>query len=433
MSSERASPLYRQDLGDGLVLRWATEKDTDHVAHLFGNLWSSAEHEPPNPRPMDQIQRHMRGDFPLTTPDNCALVENTRDPAHPIVSCAFLWHLQWAYEGIPFSVGQPEMVATDAAFRHRGLVRHVFELLHARSAAQGHLVQAITGIYFFYRQFGYEYALDLGGKRSIYTALIPPAKQTDPEPYRLREATRADIPSIMQLYNLRQATSLVWTLIPQSYWEYVIDQWSHPSTQGKDATLLGINDRIFMLIGEDGSTLGYIIIATKRWGSDLSIYAFEAVPEVNLRALILPLLRLLDAYGKNIPFVRPDPEPLREISFCLGRSHPLYTALGQTLTPHQEPPYAWYIRVPDIAAFIRHIAPALEQRVSASVVAGYAGELKLSFYSSGLRLVFNQGRLISLEAWDPPADESLPDAGCPALIFIQLIFGYRSLDDLRAI
>ena len=29
----------------------------------------------------------------------------------------------------------------------------------------------------------------------------------------------------------------------------------------------------------------------------------------------------------------------------------------------EEPPYAWYVRVPDMPAFLRHIAPVLEARL----------------------------------------------------------------------
>ena len=65
------------------------------------------------------------------------------------------------------------MVATRPAYRKRGLVRAVFEMAHARSAAKGELVQVITGIPYFYRQFGYEYALDLEGHRLVAAADVP--------------------------------------------------------------------------------------------------------------------------------------------------------------------------------------------------------------------------------------------------------------------
>ena len=69
----------------------------------------------------------------------------------------------WTYDGIPFGVGRPELVGTQPEYRKRGLVRAQFEVIHAFSAERGEMVQAITGIPFYYRQFGYEMAMGLGG------------------------------------------------------------------------------------------------------------------------------------------------------------------------------------------------------------------------------------------------------------------------------
>ena len=209
MSKAQAVASYRRDLGDGLIQRWSTADDTDKIAHLLGMAWRGAEDDPPNPRVMEAIRRHMRGDFPLMGPGDCALIEDTRKPDNPIVACACLWRHEWTYEGIPFGVGRPEDVATDPAYRNRGLSRALFEMIHARSAAEGHLVQAISGIPYFYRQFGYEYALDFNGTRVTYVSLIPKASGDGTEPYTLREAPTADIPQIVELYNRRCASGVV--------------------------------------------------------------------------------------------------------------------------------------------------------------------------------------------------------------------------------
>ena len=201
----QAAATYRRDLGDGLIQRWSTVDDVEYLAHLMGLAWRGAEDDPANPRVMDYMRRNMWGDFPLMGPGDCALIEDTRKAGTPIVACACLWREEWPYEGIPFGVGRPEDVATDPTYRNRGLVRALFEMLHARSTAEGHLVQAISGIPYFYRQFGYEYALDFGGKRVTYLSLIPLANEHVPEAYTLREAITADIPRIMELYNHRRA------------------------------------------------------------------------------------------------------------------------------------------------------------------------------------------------------------------------------------
>ena len=55
--------------------------------------------------------------------------------------------------------GLPELVGTHPDYRRRGLVREQFEVLHRWSKERGHLMQAIAGIPYYYRRFGYEMAV----------------------------------------------------------------------------------------------------------------------------------------------------------------------------------------------------------------------------------------------------------------------------------
>lgn len=88
------------------------------------------------------------------------------------------------------------------------------------------------------------------------------------------------------------------------------------------------------------------------------------------------------------------------------------------------------MRVPNLHAFLKHIAPALEKRLANSAAAGYTGELKLTFYRGGLRLAFENGRLTTAEPWQAPIYNANANAGFPPLVFLQLLFGRRSLDQL---
>ena len=69
----------------------------------------------------------------------------------------------------------------------------------------------------------------------------------------------------------------------------------------------------------------------------------------------------------------------------LGAEHPVYDLFSDCL-PVFRKPGAWYIRVADLPAFLRRIAPALEKRLACSALAGYTGRLKISFYRSGIAL-----------------------------------------------
>ena len=126
----------------------------------------------------------------------------------------------WTFAGIPFKVGRPELVGTLPEFRNRGLVRRQFEVIHQWSAKTGDQVQAITGIPYYYRLFGYEMAMNLGGGRAGYPTHIPRLKEGEAEPYHIRPATEADIPFISQLYALGCKRSLVACEWDDSLWRY---------------------------------------------------------------------------------------------------------------------------------------------------------------------------------------------------------------------
>src|SRR5437660_9559374 len=334
---------------------------------------------------MNFVHRLMSGYHPWMNPTDFAIIEDTRKEGKPVIACTCLWRHEWEYEGVPFGVGRPEIVASDPTYRRRSLIRALFETIHARSEAEGHLVQAITGIPYFYRQFGYEYALDLEGKRVTYLSIIPKAKEGVAEPYTLRTATVEDLPLIMAAYNSRRSTRIVWHSVSERYWRYAIEARQSSSEIAKSMY-------IQMIVDANGASKVVLMTNAKRRGRELGIGVFEVLPGVNVQAMMPSVLRALQAYGLQMPTHTPDAEPLREIGFYLYRSHPIYEALGEELAPFHQPDYAWYIRVADLPAFLRHIAPVLEKRLSGSILTGYTGELKIDFYRGGLRMVFDNGR-----------------------------------------
>jgi hypothetical protein len=363
----------------------------------------------------------MSGNHPLMGPGDFAVIENMQRKRRPIVACTCFWSQAWEYEDIPFRFGRPEIVATDPTHRNRGLVRELFKVIHARSEAEGHLAEAITGIRYFYRQFGYEYALDLGGKCLTYFSLIPPIGEGVPEPYAVRDATEEDIPMILRLYNLRKASSIIWSPIEEGWLRFHIRTWKTLETDD--------NWHIQVIVNSAGAPQGFLVTPVVRWDQSMPVWMMEVMPDVNLQGVLPAILRAIRAQGLQVR-ASPDAGPLTEISFNLSRTHPVFEALGKALAPKYIPPYAWYVRVADLPKFIRHIAPALEQRLAGSPLGKYSGELRFDFYRGGLRMVFEQGRLSIAEDWKRSDWVANEHAAFPPLVFLQLLFGYRSLDDL---
>ena len=405
-----------RELGDGLILRRSTPADADALADFNARIHSD---DGPD-RPFEPIAVWTRdllnGNHPTFSVGDFTLVEDTR--TGKIVSSLNLISQTWTYDGIPFGVGRPELVGTDPDYRRRGLVRAQFDAIHRWSEERGEALQAITGIPWYYRQFGYEMAVELGGGRIGYLPAIPRLKDGESEAYRLRPPTEADLPFLRQGCDEASKRYRMACVRGESQWRYELF--------GRSAD--NVNRSEWRVIeSAAGDPVGYLSHPPRLWKTRLVAQLYELKPDASYLAVTPCVLRYLRATGEA--YARREGKTLDEIGLWLGGDHPAYRAAGDGL-PRVKHPYAWYMRVADLAGFLKLIRPSLERRLSESVAAGYSGELKISFYRSGLRLVLNQGRLARIEPWQPaPGDGGA--AAFPDLTFLQLVFGYRSFDELR--
>lgn len=403
-----------QKLGDGLLLRWATPADADELA-AFNVRIHSNDADNPETFLAYWTQDLMNGEHPTTRADDFTVVVDMNN-GRKIISSLNLISQRWAYDGIEFGVGRPELVGTDPAYRRRGLVRAQIDAVHAKSAARGELVQAITGIPWYYRQFGYEMTVDLGGGRDFFWNRSGNDQTVDKEPYQLRLATAVDIPTLMQLYPIHCADSLLVRVRDEALWAYEMMGTHRDSPYAR---------HVYLVETSTGDGVGYV--EYRQWGDSFNVHEFGVRPGHPWRPVALFLTRALKSKAADLNQERE--KPITRIFFNLGAAHPLYQALGRQLEALR-PPYAWYLRVPDVPGFIRHVTPVLQQRLAQSIMAGYTGTLKLNFYTWRMTLVWEDGELREIGSYTPNRLEE-GDAVFPNLTFLQLLFGYRSVDELR--
>ena len=415
-STTTRQPILR-DLGDGLILRRSSPADADALADFCGRIHSDEGFDHPDLRIAAWTRDLLTKPHPTFQPDDFSVVAEAATGR--IVSTLNLISQTWTYEDIPFGVGRPELVGTLPEYRNRGLVRLQMDEVHRWSAARGQMVQAITGIPYYYRLFGYEMGLDLDGGRGGFAPSIPALKDGELEPFSIRPATEADIPFLMDLYQQAAARSEVYAVRPEAMWRYDLLERS-PSSVGRGAW--EIIER-----AADGDPVGALMRPNYASRDTLFVMRYELKAGVSWLEVNPSVLRHLWPLCQT-----PDPETGKvrtAYTFLLGQEYPVYALMGASL-PQIRKPYAWYARVPDLPAFLRHIAPALETRLERSIAVGYSGEVKISFYKTGLRLVFERGKLVTVEGWRP-APEDDGHAAFPDLTFLQILFGYRSLQELR--
>jgi hypothetical protein len=412
-----AQPILR-DLSDGLVLRRSTPADAqalgDFNAWIHGDMENERLEEGVGVWTQDLLQKP----HPTFQSDDFTIVEDSQ--SGKMISSLNLISQTWSYSDIEFKVGRPELVGTHPDYRNRGLVRSQFEVIHSWSAERGEMVQAITGIPYYYRLFGYEMALNLGGGRTGFQANIPKLKKDETEPYCIRPARDEDLGFILEVYTAgskRYPVRCIWTR------ELMVYELSGKSKDNVNRMELRVIENPAQ------EAVGFLAHPTKRWGAGMGMTVYELKPGISWAAVSPSVVRYLETTGKALTPYHGE-EPFSAFTFALGAEHPAYNVLAQRL-PRIYPPYAWYLRVPDLPGFIRHIVPVLEKRLADSVMAGHSGAHRITFYRDGLRLKFERGSLEEVETYRPHPVGGEGDAGFPGLTFLQLLFGYRSLEELR--
>lgn len=388
-----AETPHRQPLGDGLTLRTAAgERDVERVA-----AFNSAIHGPE----VGPMIRNLFIHHPHTRGQDMVFVEDER--SDQIVSSLCLIPWTWRYEDVEIPAGEMGAVGTLEAYRHRGLVRAQVDYFERRLRERGCLLSHIQGIPYYYRQFGYEYALPLEGGLRLETRHVP----TPPDaPFTFRLATQDDLPALMRLYDEAAQHLTIHTVRDETIWRYLLTH-----TDGTDT---GCEN--WLIQDADGQIVGYVRLPEHHFGQELVV---SEVSRLGFDAALATLQHLKALVGeRDKPGIRLN-LPADCTLMCLARS----------LGAHDLGTYAWQIHVPDLNALLRALAPVLERRIAESPFAGLTRDVRLNLYRETLELRFVAGRLTEIAPLGFTGGEPIR---FPPLQFIPLVMGYRTVEELRA-
>jgi hypothetical protein len=221
----------------------------------------------------------------------------------------------------------------------------------------------------------------------------------------------------MEMYARTASRSMIASVQSEADWRYDIEGRSENSAFSAQLNV------IETARGEDA---GVLMHSRRLSDGMMRTYLYDLKDGVPFLSVTPAVMRHLGRTGEE--FARRDGKEFSKLAFTLGETHPVYDTVSARL-PIARVLDAWYIRVPDLPAFLNRIAPSLVKRLADSLQGGYTGELKLNFYRGGLRLGFEQGS-IAAGSWNPERVEE-GDAAFPGLTFLQALFGYRSLEELE--
>lgn len=284
-----------------------------------------------------------------------------------------------------------EFVATDPPFERRGLVRRQLEHHHAASDRNHELFQIIVGIPYFYRRFGYEYALPVQPLRS----LAPEVEVVPPRGWTVRVAGMDDTDLVLGM----QATARVG--VPVSI-AMAAQVWSHVLASPVYATLLGIH-------GERPQAMARLYL------DDDTPILFDVVADSS------------DGLAALVAAVRHRHPGHRILLLSRRHLEPLLAAWDT-----DDYSYAYYVRIADPVAFLDAVRPVLEARLARSQFEAQAGDGLISLYRSSIEFTHDHGRLSRFRAGGPQqAPVSRGGAGVPPDLFATLVLGSLGVDELR--
>ncbi len=388
-----SSTPWQAALGEGLVLRTVRdERDVERYVAAIEAVNGEVES-----RMADRLLHHHPG----AEYDNFFLVEDQRTGDVVSMTCLLPWRCR--YEDAVLDVAMLEMVGTRPAYRHRGLIRAQIERFQHRVGEHGYDLSIIQGIPYYYRQYGYAYALDHWAYDSLPAWRIPDRPGTPSSRYQLRQATVDDAATLTRLYQDSTADLQLYTLRDAAYWQFLLQRAGLAIRVVKDS--------------DEGRVAGYLCSIERAEGRGIT------VPESQIagfEAGMAVLRQLKTETTGEIRLGGPETQTLARI----GRS------LGSTARPA----YQWLLRISDVARFLSKIGPALERRVAASDCAGLTADLCVNLYRQAYVLHFQTGKLTQVERAgfvDASMGADGGDLNIPPDAFVRLVLGYRDLDQLR--
>ena len=362
------------------MLRTATPADRAQVEELLVDRGEEG----------DDVDHRLVVDDPDAGWSACAVVVD----GDRVVSTATLLDETVVLGGLRLPAGQVELVATARGHEGRGLVRALMSWAHERSAARGHLLQVMIGIPYFYRLFGYEYAVD-----------IPPARPLDGPPAGrplLRPAIPADLPALAALQDAAQAGTDV--TVPHS-----APRWRW---------LLGHTTSTTHVLERDGE----VVASARLTPPDDDVLVAEAAARDGSAAedLLAGIAHLAgDAAVRVVDRVGTVPS----------------TAWRTRLGAHDGGPEQYYVRLPDHGAVLRALTPVLAGRLSAAGVTPPPEVVLSTFGAHHVWTVGEDGGWGPLRSGGPMQGPGARGGlgvardALPALLLGQR--GFRGLADLR--
>ncbi|HVP26192.1 MAG TPA: GNAT family N-acetyltransferase [Candidatus Bathyarchaeia archaeon] len=302
---------------------------------------------------------------------------------------------------IPLKVAEMGCVATLEEYRNRGLMRRLVNEYHKAIAEQDYDLSVIEGIPFFYRQFGYEYALPLNEETRIPLEKLPDCRSK----LVIRPFIDKDIPEAMKLLAKAQDKFYVHGVRDEQIWKM------------QQETRMA-SERFFeaYTVENADEMVAYFRISRKPENKEL-LFIETTDTDYPATDAILSFIKSIGGKGKFETLVARTSyyDPLTRILVTLGAEQ-------------RVPPYAWQIRVTDYVSLLQKMRLLFEKRLAKSEYCGLTEEVNFNFCRYIIQMAFENGAIIKVQRLRTAEKCTV---GVNPLVFVKLLLGYRCREELE--
>lgn len=384
--------MFEEKLENGLVMRNVrSEEDKVKYANLSYKFNNASEGD---------TCTLLLGEHKGMTGENFFLVEDTNTGEFLATICLIPWKMN--FDGISINAAMLEMVLSHPEYRKLGLVKKLINQFLAQVDQQGFDISVITGIPYYYRQYGYTYGLDLGTVESLPAFKIPEQKKEILEKYSLRKAESKDIGDLDRLYRVNTGNKNTYIERSPEHWRYLIEKAKY--------------DIRLLLATESNSVLGYFMLKESEDKKSITIFEGE-VPNYEKGLIGLGLIKTEDT---------------KEIVIC-SYTEDVLSKLAQNLGSKTVRNTQWLVRTHDSVRFLNTIKPILEKRLEEGGCKGITTDVIVNLFRYAIKLKINEGKIEEIKNVgfvDSSMGSDGGDLCIPNDAFIRLLFGYRTVEEL---
>jgi predicted acetyltransferase len=320
-----------------------------------------------------------------------------------IVACLNLFPSKWTIGGIPLKVAELACVATLPDYRHRGLQRRLMSEYHKQLTEQTYDLSAIEGIPYYYRQFGYEYALPLGELTTIKLDKVPDFESS----HSIRPFESKDVSKAIRLLAENQQKYYVCCIRDEAIWK-----------MQQETEMIAEHKFEGYVVEEKGEIIAYFRIYDNPENKELILREITDVDNLAARSV----LRFLRDIGRQ--------RKLETLVAVASHREPFAQHMVVTGEAKQEPPYAWQICITDYARLLQKMKPLFERRLASSTYRDLTEKVSFNFYRYTVQMTVENGVVTQVQRLETNEDRMIR---FNPLVFRQLLLGHRSREELEAI